>query len=82
MLKTLIFCIAIDLVWLILSFLVAYFLNDFVGRSLAGVGVILIPIIVSYKVFWNKIVENHVYSYTKTQESIPKKERNILTFKR
>jgi len=77
-LKTFAFCLAIDTLWIVLSFLVAYFLNDFVGRSLAGLGVIFIPMIVSYKIFWNKIIENHVYSYTKAQEQIPKKERNII----
>jgi len=78
MLKTLGFCLVIDFLWIIMAFCVAYFLNDFVGRSLAGIGVILIPIIISYKIFWNKIIENHVYAYMKEQEKIPKKERNIV----
>ena len=57
LLKTIGYVALYELITVIISAYIGYYWNDWVGRSLIGVGFIVIPIVVSYLIFWKKIQE-------------------------
>jgi len=80
--KTFIIVALIELICFLVSYTIAFFVNDFIGRSLFALCLIFVPIVVSYFVFFNKLKEKFIFDYQKDIDKIPKAQRNITPKKR
>lgn len=64
-LKTLAILTPIEFLWFAISMVVAYYFNDFLGRSIAGVGFIIVPLIGSYILMIKELDNDEELKYKK-----------------
>jgi hypothetical protein len=75
--KTLAILTPIELGWFGLSMMVAFYLNDFAGRSMAGLGFILIPLFGSYWFMLKELDNAEDVKYALFLETQNKKKKII-----
>ena len=82
LIKTLSILIIVEAAWFFLSMTVAAYLNDFIGRSLAGIGFIIIPLVGTYLLMFKKLCQIEDQLFNKYLEEQNKKNGNSSRRKR